>query len=94
MVAMTAFGIRRTFLDFIDDPWKHVGREKYAARFLVDGLLVVEDGRITDFGAHDDTVSRHAGLPVTTIRDRLILPGFVDGHVHFPQTRVIGAFGE
>jgi cytosine/adenosine deaminase-related metal-dependent hydrolase len=22
------------------------------------------------------------------------LPGFIDGHVHFPQTRVIGAFGE
>ena len=29
-----------------------------------------------------------------TIRDRLILPGFIDGHIHFPQTRVIGAFGE
>ena len=91
---MTAFGIRGTFLDFIDDPWKHVGREKDAARFLVDGLLVVEDGRITDFGAHDGVAGRHAGLPVTVIRDRLILPGFIDGHIHFPQTRVIGAFGE
>ena len=91
---MTAFGIRGTFLDFIDDPWKHVGREKDAARFHVDGLLVVEDGRITDFGAHEGVAGRHAGLPVTAIRDRLILPGFIDGHIHFPQTRVIGAFGE
>lgn len=91
---MTAFGIRGTFLDFIDDPWKHVGNEKEAARFHVDGLLVVEDGRIADFGAHDVVAPRHPGLPVTEVRRRLILPGFIDGHAHFPQTRVIGAFGE
>jgi guanine deaminase len=91
---MTAFGIRATFLDFIEDPWRHVGRESEAARFHADGLLVVEDGRIADFGAHDEVAARHAGLVVTTISDRLILPGFIDGHVHFPQTRVIGAFGE
>src|SRR3984893_15852217 len=91
---MTALGIRATFLDFIEDPGRHVGRESEAARFHADGLLVVEDGRSTDFGAHDEVAARHAGLAVTTIRDRLILPGFVDGPVHFPPTRVIGAFGE
>ncbi|MFI6433165.1 guanine deaminase [Rhodococcus oryzae] len=91
---MTGFGIRASFLDFIDDPWRHVGRESDAARFHADGLLVVEDGRIIDFGAHDEVAARHAGLVVTTISDRLVLPGFIDGHVHFPQTRVIGAFGE
>ena len=91
--ARTSFGIRATFLDFID-PWRHVGRESEAARFHADGLLVVEDGRIADFGAHDEVAARHAGLAVTTISNRLVLPGFVDGHVHFPQTRVIGAFGE
>ena len=64
---------------------RHVGRESEAARYHADGLLVVEDGQIADFGA---------GLVVTTIGDRLILPGFIDGHVHFPQTRVLGAFGE
>ena len=38
--------------------------------------------------------ARHAGLVVTPIHDRLIFPGFIDGHVHLPQTRVLGAFGE
>jgi guanine deaminase len=51
---MTAFGIRATFVDFIEDPWRHVGRESEAARFHADGLLVVEDGRIADFGTHDE----------------------------------------
>src|SRR5712672_799186 len=91
---MTAFGIRATFLAFVEDPWRHVGRESEAARFHADGLLVVEDGRIADFGAFDEVSRRHAGLDIIHLHDRLILPGFIDGHIHFPQTRVIGAFGE
>lgn len=91
---MTTIGIRGTFFDFVDDPWKHVGREQDAARFHADGLLVVEDGRIADFGAYKDVARKHRGLAVTAIEDRIIVPGFVDGHIHFPQTRVLGAFGE
>jgi guanine deaminase len=91
---VTTTGIRGAFFDFVDDPWKHVGRERDAARFHADGLLVIEDGRIADFGAFDAVASRHRGLAITHLQDRLILPGFIDGHIHFPQTRVIGAFGE
>jgi guanine deaminase len=91
---MTGIGIRGTFFDFVDDPWKHVGDEQAAARFHADGLLVIEDGVIVDFGAFDRIAPRHAGLAVTQVEKRLILPGFIDGHVHFPQARVIGAFGE
>ncbi len=91
---MGATGIRGTFFDFIDDPWKHLGREQDAARFHADGLLVVEDGIITDFGAYDAVAPRHPGLDVTHIEGRVILPGFIDGHIHFPQTRVLGAYGE
>lgn len=91
---MTTIGIRGTFFDFIDDPWKHVGREQEAARFHADGLLVIEDGKIADFGAHKDVARRHRGLKITHIEDRIIVPGFVDGHIHFPQTRVLGAFGQ
>ena len=91
---MTTLGIRGAFFDFVDDPWKHVGRERDAARFHADGLMVIEDGRIADFGAFADVSPRHRALEITRIEDRLILPGFIDGHIHFPQTRVIGAFGE
>lgn len=91
---MTTLGIRGAFFDFIDDPWKHVGREQDAARFHADGLMVIEDGKIADFGAYDRVAKKHRALRITAIRDRLILPGFIDGHIHFPQTRVLGAFGE
>src|SRR3954462_7004674 len=85
--------IRGTFFDFVDDPWKHVGREQEAARFAFDGLMVVENGVIADFGDYAEVSKRHPGVQVPHIKGRLILPGFIDGHVHFPQVRVLGAFG-
>ncbi|WP_208856997.1 guanine deaminase [Rathayibacter oskolensis] len=89
---MTA--IRGTFLDFIDDPWKHVGDEEAATRFHSDGLLVLEDGIIVDFGPYSELSEKHPDVPVTEIADRIIVPGFIDGHIHLPQTRVLGAYGE
>jgi len=86
--------IRGTVFDFIDDPWKHVGQEHESARFFKDGLLVLEDGIIQDFGDYADLAPKYSGVEITHIQDRLILPGFIDGHIHFPQTRVLGAFGE
>ena len=85
--------IRGTFFDFIDDPWKYIGHEWDTARFIRDGLLVVKDGVIDDFGTFADVSRRHPDIPVTHLQNRLILPGFIDGHIHFPQVRVLGAYG-
>jgi guanine deaminase len=85
--------IRGSFFDFVDDPWKYGGREQDAARFRRDGLLVVQDGVIADFGDFADVSRRHPNLRITQIKGRLILPGFIDGHIHFPQVRVLGAYG-
>jgi guanine deaminase len=87
-------GIRGTFFDFVDDPWKHIGNEPDAARFHTDALLVLEDGIIKAFGATDEVSPRFPGLDITHVENRLILPGFIDGHIHVPQTRVLGAFGQ
>lgn len=85
--------IRGTFFDLLDDPWKHVGREHEASRFIPDGLMVVENGIIKDFGSYADVAPRYPGVNVTAIKNRIILPGFIDAHIHFPQVRVLGAYG-
>ena len=85
--------IRGAFFDFIDDPYKHVGCEQEAARYIPDGLLLIEDGIIRAFGPFAELAARYPDQPVTHIKDRLILPGFIDGHIHFPQVRVLGAYG-
>ena len=90
----TTTAIRGSFFDFIDDPWRHIGNEQAAARFIKDGLLVTEGGVIKDFGPYAEVSKRYPNVPVTHLRDRLIVPGFIDGHIHFPQTRVLGAYGE
>ncbi len=92
-MAGASCAIRGTFFDFIDDPWKHIGQEPEDARFIRDGLLVVKDGLIEDFGTFADLSPRYPDLPVTHLQNRLILPGFIDGHIHFPQVRVLGAYG-
>jgi len=85
--------IRGAFFDLVDDPWKFAGREHEAARFLPDGLLVVQGGRVADFGPFNLVAPRHPGLEITPLPNRLILPGFIDGHIHFPQVRVLGMEG-
>jgi guanine deaminase len=57
-----------------------------AVRFLDDAYVAVgDDGRFAD-------VRPYAGQPVDEdLRHGLLTPGFVDTHLHFPQTQVIGA---
>lgn len=57
-----------------------------------DGLLVVEDGRVKAAGDHDALVSTlPPGLVPHDLRGRLITPGFIDTHLHYPQTDMIAS---
>ncbi|MES2042635.1 MAG: guanine deaminase [Pseudomonadota bacterium] len=57
-----------------------------------DGLLVIEDGIVVAFGAHADLAPRFTDVPTEEL-DGLIVPGFVDTHVHYPQTDRVAAHG-
>ncbi|WP_404713336.1 guanine deaminase [Sphingomonas sp. MMS24-J13] len=59
-----------------------------------DGLLAIEDGHVLAFGAWDDLAARFAEAEIVDHKGKLIVPGFVDAHVHFPQTDRIAAHGE
>ena len=86
-------GVRGAFLDFTADPFA-ADRDRHAVRYERDGLLVLNGERVVDFGSYETVARRHPGLTVTTYQDRLIVPGFVDCHVHYPQTEVVAAYGE
>lgn len=81
---------RAALLRFADD-----GQALYEP----DGLLVLGPGpdglgRVLDAGSHARLAPRHPGLAVTELPGRLIAPGFIDLHLHYPQTDVIGAPAE
>ncbi len=59
-----------------------------------DGLLVVDAGRVLDAGPYREVAPRHPQVPVTHLPGRIIAPGFIDMHIHFPQTDIIGAPAE
>ncbi|RVT89250.1 guanine deaminase [Sphingomonas crocodyli] len=58
-----------------------------------DGLLVVENGIVVAVGDHADLAGRFAEAGVTHFPGKTIVPGFVDAHVHYPQTERIAAHG-
>jgi guanine deaminase len=58
-----------------------------------DGAVAFADGRIVACGAFGEVSGRYPEASVVDARDAVLLPGFVDCHVHFPQLRVIGALG-
>ncbi|MCL7461699.1 guanine deaminase [Pseudomonas sp. NW5] len=84
---------RSALLYSLEDPAK-VGRAA-SYRYLEDGLLLVEDGLIHACGPADELL---ASLPPGTLvqhwPEGLIVPGFIDTHIHYPQTGMIGAAGE
>jgi guanine deaminase len=57
---------------------------------LDDALMVVERGRVLSVAPFRS--GSHAG-PVHDLRPAVMVPGFVDAHVHYPQTRVVGRAG-
>jgi guanine deaminase len=87
----TIKAIRGAFLDFTGDPFYEP--ESESVRYLCDGLLVIEDGHIKAFGDYASLHPNYPDLDVTTYPDRLIVPGFIDLHIHYPQTEMIGAYG-
>lgn len=81
---------RASLLRFADDG---------SALFDEDGLLVVgpgADGRkvVRAAGPHAALAGNYPGLNVTHLPGRILAPGFLDLHVHFPQTDVIGSPAE
>ncbi len=84
--------VRGRLLDFLDDPTA-VGATA-SHRHYSDGLLIIEDGRIAKTGDAAALLAElPPGRPVDEYRDCLILPGLIDTHIHYPQTRVIASYG-
>lgn len=86
-----ASALRGAYLSYTGNPFRDDVDSVH--RYESDGLIVVDDGRIVYAGAYD---ARRVppGVVPEHHRDGLIVPGFVDAHVHYPQLPMIGAYGK
>ncbi|MDH3620768.1 MAG: guanine deaminase [Gammaproteobacteria bacterium] len=84
--------LRASVMHCLADPGEE--SEASAWEYFDDGLLVIDAGHVVNAG---DAASLLGELPAgTQVQDfsgKLIVPGFIDCHVHFPQLDIIGSYG-
>lgn len=84
--------IRASFLHFIANP-ADVATPADSYQYFADGLLVIENGLIAEL--RDYRADDAAKYPQLQDRSgQLIMPGFIDTHIHYAQTEMIAAYGE
>lgn len=88
----TKIAIRGAMLSFKKDPFFHPVEECFW--YESDAIVVMEAGKISAIGAATTILPTLGDIPVKHYVDSLIMPGFIDSHVHYPQTQIIAAYGE
>ena len=88
----TKTAIRGAMLTFKKDPFFHDMSECMV--YESDAIVVMEDGKIVQARAASQILPTLGDVPVKAYTDSIIVPGFIDSHVHYPQTEMIAAYGE
>jgi guanine deaminase len=85
---MTKEIIRARLLSFEREPEAPDDTDSF--RYIEDGGLLIEGGLIRAFDAFDRIDA--TGARIIDHRPHLVMPGFIDTHLHFPQTQVIASW--
>ncbi|MCH7388780.1 guanine deaminase [Acinetobacter modestus] len=86
--------IRGRFLD-IQKTVAQANQIADQVRYLEDGVLITEQGKIRWFGTWNAAQDHlPANVDIQHYPEQLIIPGMIDTHIHFPQTEMVGAYGE
>ena len=84
---------RGEILHFLADPDRV--QEPLCYEYFSDGLLVIKDGVVQSLSDASQAITKlDPKIEVIEHKNSLIMPGFVDTHIHFPQTEIIAAYGE
>lgn len=62
--------------------------------YIKDGIMVTRNGIIVTTGEAKDILNQYPDAITHDYSGQLIVPGFIDSHLHFPQTEMIASFGE
>ncbi len=86
--------IRGRFLD-IQKTVSQAAEIADQVRYLEDGVIITEQGKIRWFGTWNDAQDHlPINIEIQHYPEQLIIPGMIDTHIHFPQTEMVGAYGE
>jgi len=83
----------KVYRDFLADPATAELEESY--EYFEDALLIIKNGLVDQVGhAKELLPTLPENTDITHYTDGLIMPGFIDTHVHYPQTEMIASYGE
>ena len=84
---------RAAIIHSIADPAEVAVEASY--EYFEDGLMVVENGKIIALGNAEDLLGTLTDdVEIVSYQDALITAGFIDTHIHLPQTGMVGSYGE
>jgi guanine deaminase len=63
-------------------------------QYFEDGLLVTRNDEIEFIGEYKNHINQYPDAIIQDYSGKLLLPGFIDSHLHFPQTEMLASFGE
>lgn len=88
--------LRGEILTFLADPeYPNGDLNPDAWQHWSDGLVICRNGRIEAIGPADQLLPLlETDCALHDVRPGLILPGFIDTHIHFPQVDVMASYGE
>ena len=85
---MKKFGIRGAVFDFVANP----RQSSKAFRFFEDAIMVISDGRVESIAQTKECLDTfQEQYPILEYPGCFICPGFIDTHIHYAQTRIIGS---
>ena len=65
-----------------------------AYHYIEDGGILMQDGLIVAVDRFETLSRSHPDATVVDHQPHLLMPGFIDTHLHFPQLQVIGSWAE
>ncbi len=91
-----ATAYRASILHCLADPAGETDHNKTSAvEYFDDGLLIVENGHVQEVGNAESMLPGLSdNIEFVDYADKLIIPGMIDCHVHFPQIDIIASYGE
>lgn len=83
---------RGTVAHFTGDPWV---QGENSLQVIEDGCLVVEAGLVKEVGESETLLQKekYRGCSVVDYSGKWLVPGFIDTHLHYPQTDMIASHG-
>lgn len=87
------FALRGHILTFKENPFTVGDKASYV--YYDDGILMVKLDKIIGIGKYNSFgLDIPSSKTITFDKQYLIMPGFIDTHLHYPQLEIIGGYGE